>query len=106
MGSDWLECGMALHRFCGFPTRDDLSVVNADCDLLKVMEFWEEPKGANLWLVIPDDEGVFHGSKSQDRIRCVSPVQAYLDLKNQPERAKDAALDLRRKLLNWGQREP
>ena len=71
--------------------------------LLKQIEFSDEPKGANLWLVLPDDEGVFHGSQKQDGIQCVSPVQTYLDLKDQPERAKDAAVELRRKLLNWGQ---
>jgi hypothetical protein len=73
--------------------------------LLKAMEFSDEPKGANLWLVLPDDEGIFHGSQSKDGIPCVSAVQTYLDLKQQPERAKDAAVELRRKLLNWGQRE-
>ena len=71
--------------------------------LLKQIEFSDEPKGANLWLVLPDDEGVFHGSQKQAAIQCVSPVQVYLDLKEQPERAKDAAIELRRKLLNWGQ---
>ena len=70
--------------------------------LLKQVEFSDEPKGANLWLVLPDDEGVFHGSQKHDGIQCVNPVQTYLDLKGQPERAKDAAVELRRKLLNWG----
>ena len=70
--------------------------------LLKQIEFSDEPKGANLWLVLPDDDGVFHGSQKQAGIECVSPVQTYLDLKDQPERAKDAAVELRRKLLNWG----
>jgi len=71
--------------------------------LLKQIEFSDEPKGANLWLVLPDDEGVFHGSQTHAGIQCVSAVQTYLDLKGQPERAKDAAVELRRKLLNWGQ---
>jgi hypothetical protein len=71
--------------------------------VLKQIEFSEEPKGANLWLALPDDEGVFHGSQVVEGIRCVSPVQTYLDLKAQPERAKDAAAELRRKLLDWGQ---
>jgi hypothetical protein len=71
--------------------------------LLKELEFSEEPKGANLWLVLPDDEGVFHGSRVQGGIPCVSAVQTYLDLKSQPERAKDAAVELRKRLLNWGQ---
>jgi hypothetical protein len=70
--------------------------------VLEKMEFADEPKGANLWLVLPDDEGVFHGSQKQVGIECVSPVQTYLDLKDQPERAKDAAVELRRKLLDWG----
>ena len=70
--------------------------------LLQEIEFSEEPKGANLWLVLPDDEGVFQGSQTQAGIQCVSPVQTYLDLKDQPERAKDAAVELRSKLLKWG----
>ena len=69
---------------------------------LKQIEFSDEPKGANLWIVVPDDEGVFHGNQQHGGIECVSPVQTYLDLKAQPERAKDAAVELRRKLLNWG----
>ena len=70
--------------------------------VLNEMEFLDEPKGANVWLVLPDDEGVFHGGKSRDDIFCVSPIQVYLDLKGQPERAKDAAVELRRTLLHWG----
>jgi hypothetical protein len=73
--------------------------------LLKEMEFSDEPKGANLWLVLPDDEGVFQGSQAQEGIPCVSAVQTYLDLKGHPERANDAAVELRRKLLNWGRHE-
>jgi hypothetical protein len=70
--------------------------------LLHELEFSDEPKGANLWLVLPDDEGVFHGLQSPGGIRCVSAVQTYLDLKSQPERAQDAAVELRRKFLHWG----
>jgi hypothetical protein len=72
--------------------------------LLKELEFSDETQGANLWVVLPDDDGVFHGSQVQAGIPCVSPLQAYLDLKGQPERAKDAAIELRRRLLHWGQR--
>jgi hypothetical protein len=70
--------------------------------LQKELEFSDEPKGANLWLVLPDDDGVFHGSRAREGIRCVSTVQTYLDLKDHPERAKDAAGELRRRLLKWG----
>ena len=70
--------------------------------VLKEIGFEEQPSGANLWLVVPQDEGVFAASQVREAIRCVSPVQTYLDLKGQPERAKDAAAELRKKFLNWG----
>ncbi|HVA51710.1 MAG TPA: winged helix-turn-helix transcriptional regulator [Pirellulales bacterium] len=70
--------------------------------VLNEIGFKEQPSGANLWLVVPQDEGVFAASQVRDAIRCVSPVQTYLDLKGQPERAKDAAAELRKKFLNWG----
>ena len=61
--------------------------------------FREEPRGANTWLVVPNDEGVFDGAKLVDGIRCVHPVQAYLDLKDHPERSTEAAAELRRTIL-------
>lgn len=46
--------------------------------------------GANVILLDPYDEGVYHGS--QDRDGCVvSPVQLYLDLRMLPGRGEDAA---------------
>jgi hypothetical protein len=33
-------------------------------------------------------------------VRCVHPVQVYLDLKDHPERSAEAAQQLRRKLLS------
>jgi hypothetical protein len=98
LSAAWLYTGFAAFRLAtvyltSMPSRS----------LLKAIDFSDEPKGANLWLVLPDDEGVFHGSQVHDGIRCVSAVQTYLDLKGQPERAKDAAVELRRRLLNWGQ---
>ncbi len=65
------------------------------------IEFWEEEKGANLWFVVPNDEGVFQGSQHIDDKICVSDVQIYLDLKAQPERAQEAAEKLRQTRLNW-----
>ena len=63
------------------------------------MGFHEQPKGENVWLVVPNDEGVFHGAADRDGIRCVHPVQVYLDLKNHPERSEEAAAQLRLKIL-------
>ena len=64
-------------------------------DAQQRMGFREEKHGENVWLVVPDDEGVFHGAIERDAIRCVHPVQVYLDLKNHPERAAEAAEHLR-----------
>lgn len=63
--------------------------------------FREEERGANLWLVLPNDTGVFQGAEVRDGIRCVHPVQAYLDLNAHPERAAEAAERLRAEYLNW-----
>ena len=60
--------------------------------------FREEARGANTWLVVPNDEAVFAGAEPVDGIRCVHPVQAYLDLKDHPERSVEAAAELRRVL--------
>jgi hypothetical protein len=70
-------------------------------ELLKRLAFNEDPRGANTWLVVPNDKGVFHGAGEKEGIRCVHPVQAYLDLKDQPERAREAAERLRKQYLNW-----
>jgi hypothetical protein len=69
--------------------------------LLEQLGCREDPRGANLWLVVPNDEGVFHGALEKDGICCVHPVQAYLDLKDHPERAPETADRLRGEFLNW-----
>ena len=68
--------------------------------LKKELGFREEARGANTWLVVPNDDGVFDGVELVDGIRCVHPVQAYVDLKDHPERATEAAEELRRQLLS------
>lgn len=71
-------------------------------ELQQKLTFREDPRGANLWLVIPNDAGVFQGGEVRDGIQCVHPVQAYVDLKGHPERANEAAERLRSDLLAWG----
>lgn len=56
-------------------------------------------QGANVQLIAPDDAGVFAGAREADGLLCVSPVQAYLDLGHLPERAQEAAEDLRHRGL-------
>lgn len=63
--------------------------------------FREDERGANLWLVVPNDAGVFHGAGDRDGVRCVHPVQIYLDLKEHPERASEAAERVRAEFLSW-----
>ena len=64
--------------------------------------------GGNLSLVVPDDEQVFHGrqeyalrnDQGADRLWCVHPIQAYLDLKEQPGADRNAVAKLCRELFN------
>jgi hypothetical protein len=69
--------------------------------LLERPGFGEDPRGANLWLVVPNDACVFQGAVEKDAIRCVHPVQVYLDLKGHHERSTEAAERLRSELLTW-----
>lgn len=70
--------------------------------LLTALGFREDERGANAWLVVPRDEGVFHGAAEREGVRCVHPVQVYLDLLAHPERAPEAAAHLRATRLKWG----
>ena len=72
-------------------------------ELFNALGFREDEKGANTWLVVPNDEGVFHGSEAKEGIRCVHAVQVYMDLKEHPERSSEAASRLRQDYLKWRQ---
>ena len=71
-------------------------------ELLEKLRFNEEPKGSNIWLVRPRDEGVFMGMNMVNGIHHVSPIQIYIDLKAQPERSEEAAEELRRAIPKSG----
>jgi hypothetical protein len=58
-------------------------------------------RGANVQLVGPNDSGVFDGEEARSGLRCVAPVQVYLDLLQLPERASEAAEHLRARHLRW-----
>jgi|JI10StandDraft_1071094.scaffolds.fasta_scaffold198914_2 hypothetical protein len=68
---------------------------------LKRLQFRETDKGANVWLVVPQDAGVFFGMTTEHDIPCVHPVQAYLDLGAHPERATEAKSALVERRLGW-----
>jgi hypothetical protein len=93
----WLYTHFAMFRLATFFLADPPGK-----NLFDLLHFREDDRGANTWLVVPNDKGVFHGSSARDDIVCVHPVQIYLDLKGHPERAKEAALMLRQEILKWG----
>lgn len=96
LASAWL-----LTKFSGFRLTTMYVTEHPASEILESLGFREEERGANVWIVVPKDEGAFQGTDQRDGITCVHPVQAYLDLKDQPERAKEAADHLRAELLKW-----
>ena len=88
-----------LNQFAGFRLVAFYVAQMPSAKAQQAMGFHEELRGENVWLVVPNDEGVFHGAAEREGIHCVHPVQVYLDLKNHPERSAEAAEQLRRKLL-------
>ena len=96
-----LAAAWLLTKFAGFRLVTIYVSERPSSETLEALGFREDPRGANVWLVVPRDEGVFHGTERRDGIMCVNPVQAYLDLKDQPERAREAADHLRAELLKW-----
>ncbi len=73
-------------------------------EVLDSLGFHEDERGANLWLALPRDEGVFLGVEKRDGLPCAHPVQVWLDLKGHAERASDAARQLEETLLTWSSR--
>jgi len=96
-----LAAAWVLARFAGFRIVTLYLPEPPRPQILDDLGFREEDSGANVWLAVPDDEGVLHGAAERDGVRCVHPVQAYLDLKSHPERAAEAAKQPRAALLTW-----
>ena len=65
----------------------------------RVLGFTQRDRGANTWLVLPKEKSVFWETQRREGMKTVHPIQAYLDLKSQPERADDAATELRKLVL-------
>ena len=96
LGAAWL-----LSHFAGFRLVTLFVDALPKEVVLRDLGVRDEPKGANVWLVVPQDDGVFIGAKEIDGIPCASPLQVYLDLKGHPERSKEAADRLRQEFLKW-----
>ena len=97
-----LAAAWCLNRFAAFRTATVYLRQEFSSDVAAALSFREDPRGANVWLVVPNDEGVFHGaSTTNEDIICVHPVQAWLDLHVHPERAEAVARELRSEYLRW-----
>ena len=96
-----LAAAWSLDHFAGFRTVSMYLWQEPSSDLIDALSFREDTRGANVWLIIPNDEGVFDGASIRNGIHCVHPVQAYLDLHAHPERAIEAAHELRNEHLQW-----
>lgn len=105
MNVEYAATGLAgawlLTQFAGFRTATLYVSEPVSTHLKSRLNFREDARGANLWLVSPNDEGVFQGSSKREGVCCAHPIQTYLDLTAHPERAAEAATELRRTLLNW-----
>ncbi|MEW6363294.1 MAG: hypothetical protein AB1714_01505 [Acidobacteriota bacterium] len=96
-----LAAAWAFTRFAAFRIATVYLATDPSTSLLDRIGYRDDPRGANIWLVVPNDAGVFHGAVTKGGIQCVHPVQAYVDLKEHPERAPEAAERLRAEMLNW-----
>jgi hypothetical protein len=96
-----LSAAWQLTRFAGFRTATFFVQAAPTASVESDLGFREEARGANLWLVVPNDAGVFQGARERGGVRCVHPVQVYLDLEEHPERAADAAERIREEYLSW-----
>ncbi len=96
LAAAWLYTPYADFRLTTFYVRELPSP-----EVLKSLGAHPEPRGSNLWLVVPKDEGVRMGMTCLQGVPCVSAAQVYVDLKGHAERAADAAEALRYARLRW-----
>lgn len=94
LAAAWLYAPMASFRLITvyvsrFPERG----------ILNQLGYRDVDAGANVWLVEPNDAGVFDWREKRDDVWCVSPLQVYLDLRGHPERSSEAAEALRQQFL-------
>ena len=90
-----------VDRFAAFRTATFYLQKPLTAEQLEKLGFHAEERGANVWLVVPNDSGVFQGAGQRDGLRTVHPIQMYLDLGAHHERAREAADHLREHHLNW-----
>lgn len=86
----------AAHLRHPYTTPPIISAYVADGRSLPELKFVRPVQtGGNLWLITPEDEGVFFETQQCNGFRLVSDVQIYLDLIQMGQRGPDAANALR-----------
>jgi DNA-binding Lrp family transcriptional regulator len=95
LASAWALTGYARFRL------NTVYVEGDPRDAADAIDLRRNERGANVQLVGPDDTGVFLGQRKVSELPCVSPIQTYLDLQHLPERADDAAQELRNAHKLW-----
>ena len=70
-------------------------------EILDPLRFRVGDRGANVYLVEPADPAVFQHLEHPKGLPCASALQTYLDLLELPERAAEAAAELRSQYLVW-----
>ena len=96
-----LAAAWAMHEFASFRTAA-LYISDLPSDRwLADTGFQTGPRGANTWLILPGDRQILAKTCVWGDIRCVDPIQTYLDLKHQSERSAEAREELRRTFLDW-----
>ena len=70
-----------------------------DVHTLRDLGIRPEPRGANIWLTVPNDNAVWEDMQTIEDLPSVHPLQAWLDLKDHPERSQEAAEQLQNLLL-------
>ena len=79
-------------RYAPFTTYRTIAVyMNISAGNIKELPFKPVTSGANIRIISPYDDGVFYGTRNIRGQSVVSPVQCYLDLKDEKARGEEAA---------------
>jgi len=94
-----LSAAWLYNHFASFRTVTVYSEKSVSSELLSNLDFSESDIGYNTIIASPNDTSVLWNLSEIEDIKCVHPIQAYLDLKGQPERSQEAMSQLKSFLL-------
>ncbi len=70
-------------------------------ELAAELQLKPAPSGANVWIFIPGDDGIYYGAQNVGDVAVASNVQLYLDLINFKGRGEEQAAAIRQQLLGY-----